>query len=89
MLQFNNLSQQNARGRFTFTGAATGNDFADFLLGIPDTSALAFGNADKYFRASSYDAFVNDDWRMSPAPPSIWRSAGTTALRLPRSTAVW
>ena len=33
---------------------------------MPDTSSIAFGNADKYFRASSYDAFVNDDWRISP-----------------------
>ena len=64
--EFNYLSQQNARGSFTFTGAATGSDFADFLLGIPDTSAIAFGNADKYFRESVYDAFINDDWRISP-----------------------
>ena len=28
---------------------ATGSDFADFLLGLPQTSAIAFGNADKYF----------------------------------------
>ena len=73
-LQFNDLSQQNPRGRFSFTGAATqagalgtGSDFADFLLGIPDTSAIAFGNADKYFRTSSYDAFVIDDWRINSA----------------------
>jgi hypothetical protein len=76
--QFNLLAQQNARGSFTFTGAATaasaggvpvpgtGNDFADFLLGVPDTSAIAFGNADKYFRASSYDAYFTDDWRVGP-----------------------
>jgi len=68
--EFNYLSQQNPRGTFTFTGAAagggTGSDFADFLLGIPDTSSIAFGNADKYFRESVYDAFINDDWRISP-----------------------
>jgi hypothetical protein len=64
--QFNLLGQQNARGTFTFTGAATGSDFADFLLGVPDTSAIAFGNADKYFRAASYDAYFTDDWRASP-----------------------
>ncbi|MCL5745356.1 MAG: carboxypeptidase regulatory-like domain-containing protein, partial [Acidobacteria bacterium] len=64
--QLNRLSQQDPRGTFTFTGAAAGYDFADFLLGIPDTSSIAFGNADKYFRASIYDAFVNDDWRISP-----------------------
>src|SRR5260370_42258705 len=51
---------------FTFTGPATGNDFADFLLGIPDTSSIAFGNADKYFRESAYDAYISDDWRVSP-----------------------
>jgi hypothetical protein len=64
--QFNYLSQENPRGSFTFTGAASGSDLADFLLGIPDTSSVAFGNADKYFRESVYDAFVNDDWRIGP-----------------------
>ncbi len=77
--QFNYLSQQNPRGTFTFTGGATsqivngvpvsgtGIDFADFLLGIPDTSALAFGNADKYFRANMMDGFLNDVWRTGPS----------------------
>jgi hypothetical protein len=44
----------------------TGSDLADFILGIPDTSAIAFGNADKYFRQSVYDAYINDDWRVTP-----------------------
>ncbi|HTQ56938.1 MAG TPA: carboxypeptidase regulatory-like domain-containing protein [Bryobacteraceae bacterium] len=65
-LEFNYLAQQNPRGTFTFTGAATGYDFADFLTGIPDASAVAFGNADKYFRSSSYDAYVADDIRIGP-----------------------
>lgn len=73
--EFNELSQQNPRGTFTFTGAATqgsgssstsGSDLADFLLGVPDTSAVAYGNADKYFRQSVYDAFFTDDWRIRP-----------------------
>jgi hypothetical protein len=65
--EFNYLSQQNPRGNFTFTGAATGvSDFADFLQGIPDTSQIAYGNADKYFRQSVYDAYANDDWRIRP-----------------------
>jgi len=64
--QFNLLSQQDPRGNFSFTGAAAGFDFAGFLLGVPDTSSLAFGNADKYFRASTYDAYINDDWRVNP-----------------------
>jgi len=65
--QFNQLSQQDPRGKFTFNGAAAGNDFAGFLLGVPDTSSIAFGNADKYLRATSYDGYVTDDWRVSPA----------------------
>src|SRR5215471_11508529 len=73
--QFNTVSQQNPRGILTFTGEATrsatdpttGSDFADFLLGIPDTSTIAFGNADKYFRQNVTDAFFQDDWRINGA----------------------
>jgi len=65
--EFNLLSQQDPRGTFTFTGAAAGYDFAGFLLGVPDTSSIAFGNADKYFRSSTYESYINDDWRMNPA----------------------
>lgn len=64
--QFNLLGQQDPRGTFAFTGAASGYDFADFLLGTPDTSSIAFGNADKYLRASVYDAYIADDFRISP-----------------------
>jgi hypothetical protein len=60
-------SQQDPRGSFAFTGFATGSDLADFLLGIPQSSSIAFGNADKFLRASAYDAYVNDDWRVSPS----------------------
>ncbi|WP_321471217.1 carboxypeptidase regulatory-like domain-containing protein [uncultured Paludibaculum sp.] len=64
---FHYLSQQDPRGTFTFTGAETGSDFGDFLLGTPRTSSIAFGNADKYFRQSVYDAFFTDDWHINQA----------------------
>jgi hypothetical protein len=65
--EFNYLSQENPRGTFTFTGVATGHsDFADFLKGVPDTSAIAYGNADKYLRQSVSDAYLTDDWRLRP-----------------------
>jgi trimeric autotransporter adhesin len=63
--QFNYLAQQDPRGTLTFTGVATGSDFADFLLGVPATTSIAFGNADKYFRQSVYDAYLTDDWRIN------------------------
>jgi hypothetical protein len=73
--EFNYIRQENPRGTFTFTGAATapsgtsssgatGSDLADFLIGVPDASALNFGNADKYLRQSVTDLFVTDDWRV-------------------------
>ncbi len=74
-LQSNNISQSNPRGSLVFNGAATqqpgggsavfgtGSDFADFLLGIPDTATIAYGNADKYFRQGVYDLYANDDFR--------------------------
>jgi hypothetical protein len=71
--QFNDFFQQNPRGSFGFTGAATagaagtettGSDLADFLIGIPDTSAIAYGNADKYLRQAVLDAYATDDWRI-------------------------
>jgi trimeric autotransporter adhesin len=65
--QFNTIGQQNPRGTFTFNGTSTGDDFAGFLLGIPDTSSIAYGNADKYLRATIYDGFVQDDVRISPS----------------------
>ena len=74
--QYNDFYQQNPRGIFTFTGAATqgisngvvtgGSDLADFLIGVPDTSSVAFGNADKYFRQPVYDLYGTDDWRILP-----------------------
>jgi hypothetical protein len=61
-------SQQNPRGALTFQldGSLTGSDFADFLLGVPTTSSIAFGNPDKNLRAYSSDAYITDDWRFSP-----------------------
>ena len=73
---YNWFAQENPRGSFAFTGAATsatgsvspssGSDLADFLIGVPDTSSIAYGNADKYFREPLYDAYLSDDWRMTP-----------------------
>ncbi len=65
--QFNVLGQNDGRGTLTFTGTTPGSDFADFLLGVPSAASIAFGNADKYLRDSLYDAFFNDDWRISSA----------------------
>ena len=61
------VGQQDPRGTFGFTGAATGLDFADFLLGLPQTSTIGFGNPDKQFHSRSYAVYATDDWRVRPS----------------------
>ena len=75
----NTITDQNARGTFSFSGIATsafnssgqpipntGLDFADFLLGLPQSSAVQFGGDSTYFRQNAWDAYANDDWRVNP-----------------------
>ncbi len=77
-IQLNNISEQNARGSVSFSGlgtsafddrglplAKTGFDFADFVLGLPQSSSIRFGNPDTYFRASAFSLYAQDDWRVS------------------------
>jgi hypothetical protein len=68
--EFNQNGQQNPRGRYSFSSSpdttVTGSDLADFLIGRPGASTIAFGNADKYFRQSVSDLYVTDDWRLKP-----------------------
>jgi hypothetical protein len=74
--EYNEYFEQDPRGTFTFTGAATagpasndasaGSDLADYLISLPDTSSIAFGNADKYLRQPVYDLYFTDDWRVKP-----------------------
>ena len=77
-IQLNNINEQNARGSVSFSGlgtsafddrglplAKTGFDFADFVLGLPQSSSIRFGNPDTYFRASAFSLYAQDDWRVS------------------------
>ncbi len=76
-MQLNNRTDQNARGTFNFSGLATsslnaqgqplpqtGFDFADYLLGFPQSSSIRFGAANTYFRGRAFNAFAQDDWRV-------------------------
>ena len=77
-LQMNNLTYQNARGSFAFSGLltsalsangqpvpGTGFDFADFLLGLPQSSSLRYGSDSNYFRSWATSWYVQDDYRIS------------------------
>ncbi len=75
----NNQTEQNGRGTFNFTGQATssftanglpvpgtGFDLADFLLGLPQSSSIQYGEFATYFRQNSTNAYVVDDWKLRP-----------------------
>ncbi|MDP9115043.1 MAG: TonB-dependent receptor [Acidobacteriota bacterium] len=73
----NTVTDANGRGTFNFTGLATselnangqpvantGLDFADFLLGLPQSDSIRYGSSNTYFRAASYYVFGQDDFRV-------------------------
>jgi len=72
------LNYQNARGSFTFSGlltsqlnaqgepvSGTGFDFADFLLGLPQSSSLQYGDGNYNLRSWATGWYARDDWRPS------------------------
>ncbi len=55
-------------GQFLFNGAATGNAFSDFLLGVPFRSSAQIntrGGRPLEATADEWAAFVQDDWKIS------------------------
>ena len=72
--QFDFLQSELVRGQYEYTGgftgngtAGTGDPLADFLLGYPQNTQRTVGSALAHLRQSSYAAYVQDDWRVSPA----------------------
>jgi hypothetical protein len=63
----------SANGAYVFTGLftsggtanASGADFADFLLGLPQQASIQYGPGLIRLRSRSYNAFLQDDWRLS------------------------
>jgi hypothetical protein len=76
----NTRTDQNGRGTFNFTGlatsaldarglpvAGTGFDLADFVLGLPQSSSIRFGDSSTYFRQNVWSGYVQDDWKVRPS----------------------
>ena len=74
----NNLyTDSNGRGAFSFSGLSTaqyingqqtndtGFDFADFLLGLPETSSIRYGDTSTYYRSNGYNGYSVDDFRVT------------------------
>ena len=78
-IENNTEADQTPEGLFTFSGLTTallgpngqavrgtGLDFADFLLGSPDSTNVRFGTPSSYFRSWGTVGYVSDDWRARP-----------------------
>ncbi|GAB4238783.1 MAG: hypothetical protein Kow00109_13320 [Acidobacteriota bacterium] len=66
-VQLNN-QQDDAlhRGSFWFSGDYTGDAFADFLLGHPETASRGVGSNRADLRRFRWEFFFRDRWRISP-----------------------
>ena len=66
----------NGRGTLNFTGVATselsngqavtgtGYDFADFLLGMPQSSSIQYSEQTNYFLQNQWNGYGQDEWKI-------------------------
>ena len=67
----------NGRGTLNFTGvgtsalsssgqvvAGTGFDLADFLLGLPQSSSIQYGEQTNYFLQNQFNGYAQDEWKV-------------------------
>jgi len=72
----NFLGGSNSTGSFTFSGKftedqakdpTTGSALADFLLGLPQQTAIDSPTSKSYLRDNVWDIYAQDDWRARPS----------------------
>lgn len=63
-VQLNTEASNNARGSFLFSGVNSGYDFADFLLGLPQSTSVQFGQDNYHFRGNYWDLYAQDEWKI-------------------------
>ncbi len=73
--RYNQYGNQKATGEFIFDGQSTfdptnrnasGFIFADYMLGLPAQSARVVAMANGMLRRTSYYAYIQDDWKITP-----------------------
>jgi hypothetical protein len=52
-------------GGYNFTGVFTNHGWADFLLGIPQTTQLAVPTPPRYLRATTWSVFAQDQYKVN------------------------
>jgi hypothetical protein len=54
-------------GLYNFSGTFTGSPYADFLLGLPQTTSLDTPNPPSHSFGNWWNAYAQDHWKMRPA----------------------
>src|SRR5215472_1627865 len=52
-------------GQYDFTGAYTGFGYADFLLGIPQTTTVVIPNPNRHLRGAIYGMYAQDQFKVN------------------------
>lgn len=60
----NNIAS-NVYGQYDFTGIYTGFGYADFLLGVPQTTTLALPNPNRHLRGTTWGMYAQDQFKVS------------------------
>jgi outer membrane receptor protein involved in Fe transport len=63
--QFFQPYYNNNRGTFNFLGRWTNQPYADFVLGLPESSSRQVGTTPNYLFSTNYSLFAQDDWKLS------------------------
>jgi hypothetical protein len=67
LVRFNQLTEKNggSNGSYSFNGSETGIDFADFLIGAPNSYGQGQGYP-SYGRSHDWGLYAQDSWRIRP-----------------------
>ena len=60
----NNIAS-NVYGVYNFTGTYTGIGYADFLLGVPQTTNLALPNPNRHLRGTTWGVYAQDQFKVN------------------------
>ncbi|MGH9652041.1 MAG: carboxypeptidase regulatory-like domain-containing protein [Bryobacteraceae bacterium] len=64
--QKDQITGGRSQGDFSFNGQFTGNSFADFLLGYPNTYTELSAQTVPSYRYNQVEAYFQDDWKVKP-----------------------
>jgi hypothetical protein len=60
-----NKISSNVYGSYSFSGIYTGSGYADFLLGIPQTSTVGLPNPSRDFRGTTWAVYAQDQFKVN------------------------